>query len=156
MIFYHFTALEYLEAIKEEGITKGDVPMTAAGKVGQEVNAVWLTTDATPGGHGLSDGHQLTVSEKIRMGVPVHINANFPNKRAVRIKVKWPASKAKQWLRWARGRAEKGVIDSLVSSGGGMAKAKTWHLSFEPIPPSAFLDIRVLGTPNVVEPQTVG
>lgn len=144
MIFYHFTALEYLEAIKEEGLTIGDVPMTAEGRVGQELNAVWLTTDATPAGHGLTDGHQLTASEKIRMGIPVNTNAAFPNKRAVRIKVKWPSSKAKQWLHWARGRAEQNVIDNLVSTGGGIKKAKTWHLSFEPIPPSAFLDIQIL------------
>jgi len=39
--FYHFTADAYLESIKANGITKGDVPYSKEGGD----NAPWLTTD---------------------------------------------------------------------------------------------------------------
>ena len=55
MILYHFTAVEYLDAIMKEGLSRGDVPTSAA--AGR--NGVWLTTDPDSGGHGLSDGEQL-------------------------------------------------------------------------------------------------
>jgi hypothetical protein len=49
MILYHFTGLEYLDAIMEDGLSKGDVPTSATeGKTG-----VWFTTDQDPAGHGL-------------------------------------------------------------------------------------------------------
>jgi hypothetical protein len=48
MMLYHFTALEYLDAIKAEGLTKGEVPVSAT----DLLNAVWLTSDPSPRGTG--------------------------------------------------------------------------------------------------------
>jgi hypothetical protein len=123
--------------------------MTATGRAGQEVNAVWLTTDAQADGHGVYNGGELTAKEKMIMGVPVGEPAFFPDKTAIRIKIKWPSSKVKRWLPWARRRVESSVIKGLIEAGGGMQKAKTWHLSFSPIPPSAFLEVRDLSKVGV-------
>ncbi len=90
MLLYHFTAVEYIEQIKAEGLTRGDVPTSQT----EGLNAVWLTSDRNPGGHGLTDGHVLTASERDQMEISTgqHIpeGARFPNKRAYRIAIKIP------------------------------------------------------------------
>ncbi len=63
MILYHYTAREYLERIRREGLTTGEVPLSPS----HILNGVWFTTDPDPGGHGLT---------------------GILNKRAVRITVK--------------------------------------------------------------------
>ena len=60
MLLYHFTAPEYIEQIKAEGLTRGDVPTSST----EGINAVWLTSDRSPDGHGLSDGQVLTDQER--------------------------------------------------------------------------------------------
>jgi hypothetical protein len=57
--FYHFTAKEYLDSICSFGLSKGDVPLSPMGK---GLNAVWLTTDPQPHGHGVDRGSVLTES----------------------------------------------------------------------------------------------
>lgn len=60
MILYHFTALELLDKIKAEGLSKGEVPITAR----RTTNAVWFTTDSNSDGHGLSDDRALSRDER--------------------------------------------------------------------------------------------
>jgi hypothetical protein len=79
MILYHFTGLEYLDAIMEDGLSKGDVPTSATeGKTG-----VWFITDRKPRGHGLGAEMDLPNGGRIA------------NKRAVRITVAIPSSDRK-------------------------------------------------------------
>ena len=69
LIFYHYTAAEYLERIMREGLTKGDVPMSNSGKYQAEgVNAVWFTTSGSAAGHGLSDARYATEEECSLLG----------------------------------------------------------------------------------------
>ena len=99
MRLYHYTATEHLPYILWEGLRKGEVPITFR----RVRNAVWFTSDTDPSGHGLSDNHILTSAEKAIMGVPAHIHARFPDKRAVRITVDIDDSdpKLSKWTPWA-------------------------------------------------------
>ena len=64
MIFYHYTAREYLAAILRDGMTKGDVPLSNAATYQAEgVNAVWFTTSAIAAGHGLGEARFATQEE---------------------------------------------------------------------------------------------
>jgi hypothetical protein len=48
-MLYHFTARELLPGIARDGLSRGQVPLSPR----QAINAVWLTTDGDPSGHGL-------------------------------------------------------------------------------------------------------
>ena len=123
-----------------EGLTKGDVPMSNSGKYQAEgVNAVWFTTSGSAAGHGLSDARYATEEECSLLGVP--LGARFPNKRAVRITVKMPIDKLKHWPAFARKRLDPRLYANLSAAGGGERLAKTWHLSFQPIPPEQFAKV---------------
>jgi hypothetical protein len=144
MIFYHFTAREYLDAIQGEGLTKGDVPLTAT----TGVNAVWLTTDKNPAGHGLSDGGELTCEMRVAyqkcFGVMPREGDRFPNKRAVRITVLVSSTDRNlyHWPKWGRKRLHPQYYEVLNKTGGG--KTKTWWLYFGTIPPSCFHSVELL------------
>lgn len=66
---YHFTSSAYVNAIKQDGIQKGDVPVRIAetGEIQSEEdfnNVTWLTSDLDPGKQGWSGGnrdYRLTV-----------------------------------------------------------------------------------------------
>ena len=60
MILYHFTAEEYLDSILSAGLTRGEVPLSAT----DVLNAVWLTSDRNPSGHGLTNGGVLSAEER--------------------------------------------------------------------------------------------
>jgi hypothetical protein len=148
VIFYHFTGTEYIESIKAEGLTTGEVPLSA----GERLNAVWLTTDRSPEGHGLGDGWRPT--EEMRRMYNLPPKTVFPDKRAVRITLVWPRGKVIPWLPWARKRLESDWFDRMVRTGGGMKKAKTWFLSWQPIPPSAFREIENLRPSRTPRPDS--
>jgi len=140
MIFYHFTCVEYLDSICREGLTRGDVPLTRW----TSANAVWLTTDRNPAGHGVTTGGLLTEFDRAYMtkltGVEPPHGARFPNKQAVRIAVKIPLSDTsiKAWLPWARRRIAADWLDDLHRVAG---RYRTWYLCFRPISPIEFLRI---------------
>src|ERR1700730_14988088 len=52
MILYHFTRAEFLKSIMRQELCRGDVRTKQIGPL-FETNAVWLTTDPQPKGHGL-------------------------------------------------------------------------------------------------------
>lgn len=137
MIFYHYTALETLDSVLREGLTKGDVPITAtADPQADGVNAGWFTTSHDPSGHGLGEARPLTDEERRLIGAPP--GSRWKNKRAVRITVKMPLSKLKHWPSFARKHVDPACYRRLSEVGGGKAKAKTWYLSFNSIPPEMF------------------
>jgi hypothetical protein len=144
MILYHFTALEYLDAIKADGLTKGEVPVSPT----DLLNAVWLTTDPSPKGHGLTDGRPLTEQERFveyqRRGFMPPEGARFPNNRAVRIAVLIPSSDRNlyHWPKWGRKRIAPDWYKRMDRVGGG--KSKTWWIYFGVIPPRSFREIEIL------------
>ena len=124
LIFYHYTAAEYLEAILRDGLTQGDIPMSATATYQAEgVNAVWFTTSGNAAGHGLSDTRHATKEECRLLGVP--LGARFLDKRAVRITVKMPKDKLKHWPTYARKRLDPRFYAGLSAAGGGERSAKT-------------------------------
>jgi hypothetical protein len=147
MLLYHFTALEYLDAIKAEGLIKGEVPVSPT----ELLNAVWLTTDPSPKGHGLIDGRLLTAQERFaeyqRCGFMPPAGARFPNKRAVRIAILIPSSDRNlyHWPKWGRKRMTPDCYERMDRVGGG--KSKTWWIYFGVILPRSFRTIEILTPP---------
>jgi hypothetical protein len=115
MILYHFTGLEYLDAIMEDGLSKGDVPTSATeGKTG-----VWFTTDQDSAGHGLG----------VEMDLPN--GRRVANKRAVRITVSIPSSDRKlmPWMKWGRKHCNPEMFAGLNRSGEANANRGTSTLA---------------------------
>ena len=139
MILYHFTGLEYLDAIMEDGLSKGDLPTSATeGKTG-----VWFTTDQDSAGHGLG----------VEMDLPN--GCRVANKRAVRITVSIPSSDRKlvPWMKWGRKNCNPDMFDRLNRSGGG--KCKSWYIYFSAVKPDQFSNIEFLTStpPRIVFAQ---
>jgi hypothetical protein len=65
MILYHFTCAEFLKSIMRQGLCRGDVRTKQIGPL-FETNAVWLTTDPQPKGHGLGLPGTLTKEDRMR------------------------------------------------------------------------------------------
>ena len=140
MILYHFTAAEYLPAIRAEGLSKGEVPLTPT----EYMNAVWLTTDRDPSGHGLCDERELSTKEKAFLGVPLDHPAKFPNKRAIRltVKVKSADRRLVAWRPWAHKRLHPDWLATLERTGGN--KGRGWFLYWGVLPPSTIVSIEDL------------
>lgn len=158
MILYHFTALEYLDAILTEGLTKGDVPLSQT----QGENAVWFTSDMAPEGHGLTDGHVLTIEEREAyrrsFGKVLSEGARFPDKRRVRIEVVIPSSDRalKPWLPWARKRLSQDWLTALSATGGGKVKTRTWFIYRGSVPPTSFRTVTVRDAAGVYQTVNAG
>jgi len=147
MIFYHYTTRDAVSSILEEGLTRGEAPLSYT----RVVRAVNLTTDSDPSGHGLDmGGHIVTADEAIVMaakGFHVPAGTVFANKREVRIRIKLPSSdpKLQRWRSWSRKHCEPGYADILErSAGANIRKAKTWWLYFGMILPTRFEGIDIL------------
>lgn len=48
-----------------------------------------------------------------------------------------------RWLRWSKTNVAPHFRGPLIKSGGGLAKAKTWYVSFQPVLPSQFLAVEI-------------
>lgn len=145
MLLYHFTSRYHWPAIEREGLSKGEAPISNS----QWENAVNLTTDSNPEGHGLSKGEPLgpeIIAACIRQHGNAPVNTHWPDKTAIRIKVKIPSSdrSLKRWLTWARKRAEPDYLDRLHKAAGGLGKHRTWWLYFGTISPSRFIAVDFL------------
>ncbi len=146
MIFYHYTSHEALESIMEQGLNRGEAPLSDR----RVVNAVNLTTDPDPTGHGLDNaGHVVTEAEAATLataGILVPAGTVFIEKRAIRIKVKLGSgdTKLKQWRPWSRKHCEPGYADKLERAAGAGRKPRTWWLYFGTIPATEFLAVDIL------------
>jgi len=144
MVLYHFTCAEFLKSIMREGLCRGDVRTKKIGPL-YETNAVWLTTDPQPKGHGLGLPGALTEEDRLRhfevFGTMPPKGSRYPDKRAVRITVNIPKGdpRLQRWTRWARKHCEPGVYDNLARADG--SGHKTWWLYFGSIAPNQFRDI---------------
>lgn len=134
MILYHYTAREYLGNIARTGLCRGEVPVTP--HAADCLNAVWLTTDPSPSGHGLTDGRPLTEAEKRSLGAPLDAPLRFPNKRAIQFRVIIPTSDRRliHWPKWGKGRLTQEWYNTLDRTGGG--KSRSWWLYWGTIAPS--------------------
>lgn len=142
MILYHFTSREHWATIEREGLSKGEAPIAAD----RWENAVNLTTDPSPKGHGLSKGEEISpaiIAAAIRQHGRAPTNTHWPDKTAVRIttKIRSNNPKLKRWLPWARKRCEPDYLDRLHLAAGQKSKHKTWWLYFGTIPPADFVRV---------------
>ena len=140
------TLTDMTESILKGGLNRGDVPVSPT----EAVNAVWLTTDTDPEGHGLTDGRALTDKERLTyasvFGRHPPEGARFPNKRAVRIKLLIPNSDRQliHWPKWARKKLDRDWYRVLDETGG--RKSSSWYLYLGCIVPERFLTIDQLAT----------
>lgn len=147
MLLYHYTSHHALPHILRDGLSKGEVPLSDR----EWLNAVNLTADPSPDGHGL-DGAREPITEEdaarlyLATGQHWPVGARFVNKRAVRITIKLPSAdrNLKDWLPWARKRLSPDYLRRLVGVAGGTKKARTWKIYFGVIPPSAIVAVDVL------------
>ncbi|ARO54039.1 hypothetical protein B2G69_07700 [Methylorubrum zatmanii] len=137
MRLYHFTSLGHLPVILATGgLWRGEVPVDDGT---QSLRGTWLTTDPDPKGHGLT--------------------GSTANKRAVRIAVDLDDATPdlSHWLSFTRTRAgylEPHLVRRLVKSGGGHAKADTWYVYPNQIPPEQFAAIELSQGNGVYVPAT--
>jgi hypothetical protein len=134
-----------------EGLNRGEAPLSDT-RVLQAVN---LTTDPRPEGHGLDGGgHVLTQEESAtysrQFGWQIPAGTVFADKTEVRLTVKVRSTdpRLKRWLPWSRKNCEPGYPERLAAAAGGIEKAKTWWLFFGTIPPSAIAKVDQLKGEN--------
>lgn len=151
MKLHHFTCIEHLSSILSTGLYRGEVCTTSWQT--PDLSAVWLTTDVDPSGHGLGDREEITedFSRAVyqKAGIYLKPGSYFPNKRRVKITVDLHPSDARlfRWTRWAKRHVHPVIRESLISTGGGMMKARTWYVYFGVILPEEFLSVEVDGRP---------
>ena len=151
MILYHYTAREYLSSIMEIGLCRGEVALSPT----ELFNAVWLTNDKSPLGHGLTDGRDLSEREKVILGKPIHIPVRFLNKRAIRITVKINSGNRNlvHWPHWGRRKLTSEWYDALNKAGGG--KARTWFLYWGTISSDSFVEVLDIEASTTVSSRNV-
>ena len=133
MLLYHYTAIDFLDSILEHGLNRGLVVMTPRST---GINAVWLTTDPNPAGHGLTDDRQLTPDERELIyqieGNRLSPGAKFANKRAIRLTVKLHSKDRalRKWSSWSVKRIEPSWLTTLNDTGVGSSgwQARTCDL----------------------------
>lgn len=154
MILFHFTAINRLEAILREGLTRGEIPYTP-NEIG---NAVWFTTDRSPAGHGLSDAVPVPANIRAQLakqhGRPIPEDLRWHDKRRVRIEVVIQSRDRllKPWLPFARKHLERSWMNILTEEGGGKSKAETWYIYLGVVQPSLFRSVCVRGPDNTFAP----
>lgn len=149
MLLYHFTERQLLPRIHETGLSRGAVPVAP----GRWLNAVWLTTDGGPGGHGLeSGGAFMTEAQRQQAyewtGTLPPRGARLPKAAEARIAVEVPAGDRNlhEWLPWARRHLSPEWLAQLHPVGGGnLTQARTWRLYFGVIDPSQFVAVETVG-----------
>lgn len=136
MNLFHYTTHEYWPSIERLGLDRGEVPLSAT----ELMNGVWLTSDPSPAGHGLTDGEIITPEMARQMNIDYEQGMRFPNKREVRIEVRIPRNDRRlvSWSKWAPKHLAPSWQDVLEKTGGGRAKAKMWFIYWGVIPPDWF------------------
>jgi hypothetical protein len=144
MRLYHFTALEYLKSILEQGLTRGDVPLGPR-RFG---NAVWLTQNPDPEAQvsWAGSGERVLTDEdraayEAIFGVRPPAGSRFPDKRAVMLEVEVPEDDPNlvRWIRYARLRgASKCCLRQLRSS-------PDWFIYKGTIPPEWIVKVGLSG-----------
>jgi hypothetical protein len=141
MILYHFTSLLHMESIRQEGLTKGDVPTSRT----EGRNGVWFTSSPLSAGHGVAQqSRDLSADEIAAMYASTGLRVKgIIGKCDVRITVVIPTTERAlvSWKRWGRKHCEPGFFDALNSLGSAW---ETWFIYFGTIEPSRFQSVDVL------------
>ena len=145
MILYHFTSRAASSGILRTGLSRGSVPLAP----GKDLNAIWLTSDGSPNGHGLESGGAFMTEEQRQQAyewsgvLPPH-GARFPKDSSVRLTVEITDEDENlhRWLAWARRRLPAGMIPVLHPVGSNsLRQAKSWFIYTGLIPPEAIVRV---------------
>jgi hypothetical protein len=150
MKLYHFTHEDALPSILEEGLNRGEVPLTPT----KVENAVWLTTDPSPGGHGVFAHGGIIVTREIALmlasqGLTARVGDTLPyaDKQKIRIKVEFQTSRTRGLMKWIdfakKRKIESDWLRSLYKGAGDHPKPHTWWLWFGTLSPELFQAIEV-------------
>lgn len=152
MPLYHYTAVQRVEAICREGITKGELPLSPTNA---PQGFPWLTSDRSSAGHGLNDDDVLsveTIRTRKRLGLlaadaPEDGSLRNVSKRTARFTVRIPSTDRDlvHWMTWGAKHLDRAWFERLNKGGGGKAKAKTWYFSRRLIHPDEFVAVESLG-----------
>lgn len=145
MLLYHFTSRACFAEIMRTSLFRGSVPHSP----GRDANAVWLTSDPGPFGHGLESGGPMMTEDQRQQAfewsaVMPPPGTRFPKEADVRIEVEIPHDHENlhQWFPWARRRLPPELMALLHPIGSdSLIKARTWYLYFGAIAPSQFLSV---------------
>lgn len=157
MLLYHFTSRASLRSILREGLSQGAVHITPSCRL----NAVWLTADPGPEGHGLEGGGAFMSDAERReayewSGTMPPPGSRFGKSADVRIAVDLAAGDRNlhDWLPWARRQLPPEWLAQLHPvAGGNLRKAKTWRLYFGTIAPAAFVAVDQVEAGATVQPN---
>lgn len=119
MKLYHYTSNFHIEAIMQNGLSRGDVPITPTG-LGE--NAVWFSTSPEPTEQGWVEG---SIVDKTQIRITVNIPLSHPN--------------LKKWTKYAAKRLDPEWRSVLNHYGGGTEKQ--WYIYFGVVPPAQFVSI---------------
>jgi hypothetical protein len=153
MLLYHYTAHECWPSITREGINKGEVALGPH----DWLNAVWLTSDRSTDGHGLSGGCPVTPEDAQFLRLPWTDDLVWPNTRAVRLTVKVPHGDRSlvSWKSWANKHVCPKWRKPYEEAGGGRAKAKTWFIYWGVVPPAWIVQKEDLLPPPYCDPPMI-
>jgi hypothetical protein len=147
MLLYHFTSRTNLPAILKAGLLYGRVPIAKD----RALNAIWLTSDPGPDGHGLEQGGRLmTEDERLQAkewsAVLPPPGARHAKEASARITVELSETDRNlhQWLPWARRKLPPEFLAAMYPAGAGLRAAKTWRLYSAVILPGDFLAVDLL------------
>lgn len=156
MLHYHFTSRLHVGEIMRSGLSRGAVHLARD----RLLNAVWLTTDPGPNGHGLEAGGAFMSEIERReaqewSGTMLPPGSRFPKNADVRIAVDLGEQDPNlhERLPWARRRIEPEWLASLHPVAlGNLKKAKSWRLYFGVIAPQEFVAVEELASAPAVVP----
>jgi hypothetical protein len=144
MLLYHFTSRHGLPAILKNGLLYGRVPVSPD----RAVNAIWLTSDPGPEGHGLEQGGRvMTDDERMQAqewsAVLPPPGTRHAKEASVRITVELSETDRNlhQWLPWARRNLPPEFLAALYPPGASLRQAKTWRLYSAMILPGDFVAV---------------
>lgn len=145
MLLYHFTSRHCLRHILAGGLSCGRVPVSRTAST----NAVWLTSDPGPNGHGLEAGGPVMTEAHRQQayewtGTRPPPGARHAKEASVRITVDIDRADRDlhDWLPWARRHLPPDWFAELHPiASPNLRKAKTWRLYFGLIPTDAFVAV---------------
>jgi hypothetical protein len=141
MILYHFTGHHHIDAIRREGLSKGDVPTS----LNEGVNGVWFTSSPEPGGHGIPEKtHDFTPAESAEYFQKTGLRLKGTiGKCDVRITVVIPSTDRAlvPWSKWGRKHCDPHAFQTLNRLG---AAWRTWFIYWRAIEPARFRAVDVL------------
>lgn len=155
MLLYHYTAVQRLEAICREGITKGELPLS---QTNAPKGFPWFTTDSSSAGHGVPAAGELTremIVQRKRLGLlpadtPEDVPLQTLSKRTARITVRIPSTDRDlvHWMTWGAKHLDRAWFETLNRAGGdseSKSRAKTWYFTRRPVLPHEFVAVERLG-----------